>query len=297
MPNRQQNYQSGPSRSGSSRSWDDDDNRSARNWDRDYGQFANDDEGSSAGRAGGYDESRMQYGRRRDTGEESGSTGRYAGYGNFGQGDYNQPGRGYSGQDRYGQTGYGQGGYGQGSYGQPNYSSGQPGYGRGESEYSRTGSSSGVGYRGFGTEGSYGGQGGWREPSGEGQQYGSGGGYSQGPKGQHRGKGPKNYQRSDERVKEMLCERLHDDPDIDASEVTVSVQGGKIMLEGTVDSRRTKNAIEDVAEQFGSLEVQNNLRVQKAGERSGMEASARSSPAAKSSVGSDDADQAKLKRN
>ena len=61
----------------------------------------------------------------------------------------------------------------------------------------------------------------------------------------------------------MLCERLHDDPEIDASEVTVNVQGGKITLEGTVDSRRTKNAIEDVAEQIGSQDVQNNLRVQK----------------------------------
>ena len=318
MPNRQQNYQPGTSRSGSSRSWDDDDNRSSRDWERDYGQ------GSDS---------------RRDTSEESGSTGRYAGYGNFGQGDYSRASRANTGQDRYGQSGYGQGGYGQGgggyaggsfgqstgygessgygqgNYGQPNYSYGQPSYGqdfgssgtsnygrsnfgsgqteRG-SEYSRMGSSSGVGYRGYGGEGSYGSQGGWREPYGEGQQYGSSSGYSQ---GQHRGKGPKNYQRSDERVKEMLCERLHDDPEIDASEVTVSVQGGKITLEGTVDSRRTKNAIEDVAEQIGSLDVQNNLRVQKAGERSGMETSGKSSTATRSSMGTEEGEQSKQKRN
>jgi osmotically-inducible protein OsmY len=228
MPNRQQNYQSG------------------RDWDRDYGQYANDDEG------------------------------RYAGYGNFGQGDYNQP-RGS------GQGGSGQGGYGQGDYGQPNYSYGQPGYGRGGSEYSRTGSSSGVGYRGEG----------WREPYGEGQQYGSGGS----SQGQHRGKGPKNYQRSDERVKEMLCERLHDDPEIDASDVSVSVQGGRIMLEGTVDSRRTKNAIEDVAEQLGSLDVQNNLRVQKGGERSAMETSGRSSMSTKPSTAGEESEQSRQKRN
>ena len=113
----------------------------------------------------------------------------------------------------------------------------------------------------------------------------------------HRGKGPKNYQRSDERVKEMLCERLHDDPEIDASEVTVSVQGGKVTLEGTVDSRRTKNAIEDVAEQIGSQDVQNNLRVQKAGERSGMETSGKSSTATRSSMGTEDGEQSRQKRN
>jgi len=303
MANRQQNYQSGTSRSGSGRSWEDDDKRSLRDWERDES-----------------DEGRTQYGQRRETSEEGGSRGRYAGYGNFGQGDYDQPGRGgNTGQDRYGQTGYGQGGYGQGNYGQPNYSYGQPSYGQdygssgtsnygrsnygsgrsgSESDYSRSGgsfgssrggaagSSSGVGYGGYGGEGGYGsqgwsGQGSWREPYGE---------------GQHRGKGPKNYQRSDERMKEMLCERLHDDPEIDASEVTVTVQGGKITLEGTVDSRRTKNAIEDVAEQIGSQEVQNNLRVQKASERFGVEASGKST-SAKPSMSNEDGEQSKQKRN
>ena len=94
----------------------------------------------------------------------------------------------------------------------------------------------------------------------------------------------------------MLCERLHDDPEIDASEVTVSVQGGTITLEGTVDSRRT-NAIEDVAEQIGSQDVQNNLRVQKAGERSGMETSGKSSTATRSSMGAEDGEQSRQKRN
>ena len=280
------------------------------------------------------DEGRTQYGQRRDTSEER----RLDGAAMQGMAisarvtTINQGAAGTPGRDRYGQTGYGQGGYGQGNYGQPNYSYGQPSYGQdygssgtsnygrsnfgsgrsgSESDYSRSGgsfgssrggaagSSSGVGYGGYGGEGSYGsqgwsGQGGWREPYGEGQQYGSSGGYSQ---GQHRGKGPKNYQRSDERMKEMLCERLHDDPEIDASEVTVNVQGGKITLEGTVDSRRTKNAIEDVAEQIGSQDVQNNLRVQKGGERSGMETSGKSSTATRSSMSTEDGEQSRQKRN
>src|SRR6185295_1748200 len=51
-------------------------------------------------------ESREQYGSR-DTNEQSGSTGRYAGYGDFGRGEYGGGSSGWSGQERYGQSGYG----------------------------------------------------------------------------------------------------------------------------------------------------------------------------------------------
>ena len=55
-----------------------------------------------------------------------------------------------------------------------------------------------------------------------------------------------------------------------------TVTGGKITLEGTVDSRQTKNAIEDIADQCGVQDVQNNLRVQRQGQgQSGMESSGR----------------------
>jgi osmotically-inducible protein OsmY len=227
MANRQQNYQSRP--------WDYDDNRAWRERDReygqrDYGQYADTDEGESSVRAGSYDQGRVQYGRR------------HAGYGDFGQGDYNQPVRG----------------------GRPNYSYGQPTYGQD-----------------FGSSGT--------------SNYGRS---SYDSPGMHRGKGPKNYQRSDERVKELLCERLHDDPEIDASEITVSVQGGRITLEGTVDSRRTKMMVEDVADQIGVQDVQNNLRVQRQGER-GMDAGSRSSPSTmgRSALGNEDGEQSKRKGN
>jgi osmotically-inducible protein OsmY len=260
MANRQQDNQPGMQRGGDYRAAEDEDTRYSRDYDRDYGQSVNPGERDNSVRSANFDQGRGRYGRP-DTGGQSGSTGRYPGYGNFGQGDYSHPGRGpNTGQDRYGQTGYGQGGYGQGNYGQPNYSYGQPSYGQeagssGTSNYGRSNFGSGRADRDASQ--------GWREPSGEGQQYDYGGTGL----GGHRGKGPKNYQRSDERIREMLSERLHDDPNIDASEVTVTVQGGRITLEGTVDSRQTKNAIEDVAEQLGTQDVQNNLRVQKAGQQ------------------------------
>jgi hypothetical protein len=205
----------------------------------------------------------------------------FSGYGNFGQGNYGQPlYRGNTYQERSDQDRYGQGnsyGSDQGSYGQSNYSYGQPNYGQPGREYGSSGPSD------YGRSG-------WSEPYAEGQQYGNrdwrneqSGYRSQGSQGMHRGKGPKGYQRSDERIKELICERLSDDPEIDASEITVNVQGGKVMLEGSVDSRRTKNAAEDIAEQFGSQEVQNNLRVSR---QSGSQYGASGKSSSESSSGS-----------
>jgi osmotically-inducible protein OsmY len=314
MANRQQDYQS-TSRQGSRyRSDENDDTRYSRDYEREYGQYRDTDEGDSSVRAGSYDEGRNQ----------GGSSGRYSGYGDFGRGNYGgyaQPG---GTQSNYNQewSGYGQGG------------------GRGVSdEYSRNRGaqqSRYAGQGGYGSQGGYGGQGsfgqggfgqgssesgysrqGWSEPYGEGQQYGygqrgsqSGGmsgsqyggsqyGYGGSGQGMHRGKGPKNFQRSDDRIKELICERLTDDPDVDASEVTLNVQGGKITLEGTVDSRQTKMKIEDIADQFATHEVQNNLRVQKQGSSS-SESGGKSSMAGstgKSALSGEDTEQTRQKRN
>jgi osmotically-inducible protein OsmY len=74
-------------------------------------------------------------------------------------------------------------------------------------------------------------------------------------------RGPKNYTRSDERIREDVCERLMQSG-VDASDVTVSVRDGKVILEGSVPERRMKHRIEDIAEQcFGVSDVDNNVRV------------------------------------
>ena len=81
--------------------------------------------------------------------------------------------------------------------------------------------------------------------------------------GLHRGRGPKGYRRSDERIHEDVCERLTEDPFIDASNVEVIVKDGEITLNGTVTSRGLKRRAEDLAElASGVSHVQNNLRVQ-----------------------------------
>lgn len=81
--------------------------------------------------------------------------------------------------------------------------------------------------------------------------------------GPHRGRGPKGYRRSDERIHEDVCERLTEDRFIDASNVEVLVKDGEVTLSGTVASRGLKYRAEDLAAlASGVTHVQNNLRVE-----------------------------------
>src|SRR6187431_1632181 len=51
----------------------------------------------------------------------------------------------------------------------------------------------------------------------------------------NQGKGPKGYKRPDHRIREDVCDRLSDDDELDASEITVTVKDGEVTLEGTVN--------------------------------------------------------------
>lgn len=76
------------------------------------------------------------------------------------------------------------------------------------------------------------------------------------------GRGPKDYRRSDERVREEICDCMTDDPTLDASEITVQVSEGVVTLSGSVTSRDQKRRAEDVAEHVsGVKDVTNQLRV------------------------------------
>jgi osmotically-inducible protein OsmY len=80
--------------------------------------------------------------------------------------------------------------------------------------------------------------------------------------GKFRGRGPKNYRRSDERIREEISDRLTDNEWIDASDVDLNIANGEVILSGTVDSRYAKRLAEDIAESVsGVANVQNNLRV------------------------------------
>ncbi|HYE51688.1 MAG TPA: BON domain-containing protein [Azospirillaceae bacterium] len=88
----------------------------------------------------------------------------------------------------------------------------------------------------------------------------------------HRGRGPRNYTRSDDRIRDDVNDRLTDDPYVDASEIDVTVSGGEVTLSGTVDTRHAKRRAEDIAEEIsGVTHVQNNLRVRQQQRGYGME--------------------------
>jgi osmotically-inducible protein OsmY len=173
-------------------------------------------------------------------------------------------------------------GTGAAGWGGPGYTGGAYAYGNGprdqeprlEDEYSdesavsyEQGARSGYGYgQGYGQGPAY----------GQGQGYGQGPAYGQGPGygqrqayGQGRGRargphtrGPKGYQRSDERLKEDISERLMESHYIDSSDVTVEVRGAKVVLEGTVPGRHMKHAIEDIVDACpGVQDIDNRVRV------------------------------------
>jgi hypothetical protein len=87
------------------------------------------------------------------------------------------------------------------------------------------------------------------------------------PYGRYAGRGPKGYHRSDERIREEVCERLTADPDIDAVDVEVAVQDGEVTLSGTIRERQMKRYAEDCAESVsGVQQVHNQLRVEARGD-------------------------------
>lgn len=76
----------------------------------------------------------------------------------------------------------------------------------------------------------------------------------------HRGKGPKGYRRSDDSIFHDVCDRLSLSPDVDASEIDVSVKEGIVYLNGSVSDRRIKKLAElEVENVSGVVDVQNLL--------------------------------------
>lgn len=82
------------------------------------------------------------------------------------------------------------------------------------------------------------------------------------PVGRHVGKAPKGYKRSDERIREDVCEALSEHPEIDASQIEVHVKNGIVNLTGTIESRQIKRLTEETIENLpGVVEVDNDIRI------------------------------------
>ena len=172
--------------------------------------------------------------------------------GEMNQGGIDQGGRGFS------QAGFGEG-YGLSRYGQSSYEQSGP-RSSGATRSQRGGSQQADGYTGEPDEMRWGRQQGLYGSS----EY---GGYISSQRSQksyqsHVGKGPKGWQRSDERIREDVCEALARHPEVDASDIDVKVQNCEVTLTGNVTERDAKRIAEDVVERvFGVKDVQNQIKV------------------------------------
>ena len=161
-------------------------------------------------------------------------------------------GRGGSpwGSERFGQRDYARGGWSQQGYGYND--SDRPGVERG---VAGTRPQHRYAAQGYGETG----QGAYRQhPAGGAQGL-------EMRRGSHRGKGPQGFQRSDERVRELVCEALTDDDDVDATQIEVSVKNAEVILTGSVEDREMKRRAEDCVERVpGVRDVHNQLRITRA---------------------------------
>lgn len=66
---------------------------------------------------------------------------------------------------------------------------------------------------------------------------------------------------ADERLRELIRERLSEDPDIEAGEVIVMVSDGRVTLSGSVADEHTRDVIEQCVENCGARAVDNHLSV------------------------------------
>lgn len=221
------------------RFWEDRNERSSR-WDRDEGYRSTEryGQGQSGYGAGRYDEDRSYQSRNLGYPSHMEERPRERGLDErFSQG---RGGSRWGGEHQEG----GMYGHGPGSWG-------NEGYIRQGMDY---GSGMGRGYSGY-NEGA--------QRSSTQQRYGSQGyqGFRQ-QQPSHRGKGPAGYQRSDERIREIVCEALSDDHNVDATNIDVTVKNGEVVLSGTVDDRMQKRMAEDCVFQIsGVKDVQNQIRV------------------------------------
>ena len=88
------------------------------------------------------------------------------------------------------------------------------------------------------------------------------------PQGPYRGRGPRGYVRSPARIYEDLCDRLTENPFIDASDIDVTVAGSEVTLGGTAQDTIAMRQAQAIAEEVaGVTHVHNRLRLREAVER------------------------------
>jgi len=72
------------------------------------------------------------------------------------------------------------------------------------------------------------------------------------------------YPRSDDRIKDDICERMRNQNQFDPSHLEIQVQNGEVILRGNVETYQIKRSIEDLVETvLGVREINNFLKADK----------------------------------
>ena len=74
-----------------------------------------------------------------------------------------------------------------------------------------------------------------------------------------KGKGPKNYKRTDKDIFDEVCEVLSASPTVDASEIEVETADGIVFLRGQVADRKMKRLAETIIESLSGVQDVQNL--------------------------------------
>lgn len=263
-------------RYGESSSWDEGRRgESDQTWRQGAQRYGSSAERGFSGGTGGYDYERgygQGYSGQSMSGSSYGQTGSgQSAYGRSGYGQsassYGQSNRygssGQSDQSRYGQASYGQSGYGQSSYGQTRYGDSARGpqawrgreQGENERDLDRDRERGGRGFLDRAADAVAS----WFSPGDDSDRD------RREMREGHRGRGPRGYRRSNERITEDVHDRLTEDPWVDATNIQVQVENGEVTLTGTVPDRAAKHRAERVVEDVAGVDhVQNNLRVESA---------------------------------
>jgi len=243
--------------------------------ERQYGMYENRGQYGGefgGGYGGGYGQS-GQFGGGRFGNEQwgrgqwgSGESGQPYGQGRaqWGGREYDQSygqGRGQWAGSEYDQSyGQGRGQWGRGEYG-PQFGQGRAQWGRGQWGERQGSADEGWGSRRFGQqEGRFGQQEGGPDMGDQLSQFGG----AMAGRVRRMFRSPKGYKRSDDRIREDICDQLSQEAQLDPGDIEVSVSNGEVTLSGTVPERYMKWQAEQLIDNVSGVnEIHNQLRIKR----------------------------------
>lgn len=75
----------------------------------------------------------------------------------------------------------------------------------------------------------------------------------------HRGHGPRDWRRSDEQIRDAVCEALAADGELDARDMNVGVDAGEVVLSGVCPCRQSRALAEAIAREVVGVRAVHNF--------------------------------------